>query len=63
VKIDGEWFVYFDKYRQHRYGLIVSHDLVEWTDESDKLRMPKGIRHGTAFRVSEDVARRLLDLN
>lgn len=63
VKIDGKWFVYFDKYRQHRYGLIVSCDLMEWTDESDKVRMPKGIRHGTAFRVSEQIAQRLLDLD
>ncbi len=63
VKIGGKWFVYFDRYRQHRFGLIVSRDLVEWTDESDKLRMPKGIRHGTAFRVSEEIAQRLVDLN
>jgi len=63
LKIGGKWFVYFDKYRQHRYGLVVSPDLLSWTEESEKLRMPKGLRHGTVFRVSEPVARRLLDLN
>lgn len=63
VKIDGRWFVYFDKYRKHRYGLVVSRDLANWTDQSEKLRMPKGIRHGTVFRVPEEVARGLLDLD
>ena len=63
VKIDGRWFVSFDKYRKHRYGLVVSRDLASWTDQSEKLRMPKGIRHGTVFRVPEEVARGLLDLD
>jgi sucrose-6-phosphate hydrolase SacC (GH32 family) len=60
IKINGKWFVYFDKYRQHNYGVVVSPDLENWTDESDKLIMPKGIRHGTVFEVPEQVIRRLL---
>jgi hypothetical protein len=61
IKINGKWFVYFDKYRQHKYGVVVSPDLENWTDESDKLIMPKGIRHGTVFEVPESVVRRLLE--
>lgn len=60
IKIDGKWFVYFDKYTQHKYGVVVSSDLETWTDESDKLVMPQGIRHGTAFEVSEKVIKNLL---
>lgn len=60
IRIDGKWFVYFDKYRDHKYGVITSTDLVNWKDESDKLVMPQGIRHGTAFEVSERTIRRLL---
>lgn len=60
LKIDGKWHVYFDRYRDHRYGLVTSWDLMTWTDESDKLSMPAGIRHGTAFKVPADVARKLL---
>lgn len=59
IKIDGKWFVYFDKYTQHKYGLVTSTDLKNWQDESDKLVMPAGIRHGTVFEVSDEVIRRL----
>lgn len=52
LKINGTWIVYFDKYRDHKYGAIQSTDLKNWTDVSDKLVMPKGIRHGTIFIIS-----------
>jgi hypothetical protein len=55
IKIKEKWFVYFDKYMEHKYGVIVSEDLKTWRDESDKLMMPQGIRHGTAFEVSKNV--------
>lgn len=48
-----EWIVYFDKYRDHRYGAVVSTDLKNWTDISDKIQMPKGIRHGTVFAITQ----------
>ena len=60
IKIKDKWFVYFDKYTQHKYGVIVSTDLKTWTDDSDKLTMPEGIRHGTAFEVSNAVIGNLL---
>ena len=60
IKIGDKWFVYFDKYTEHEYGVVTSTDLKSWTDESDKLVMPEGIRHGTAFEVSEKVIRKLL---
>jgi predicted GH43/DUF377 family glycosyl hydrolase len=60
IKINGKWFLYFDKYTQHKYGVVTSEDLENWSDESDKLITPPGIRHGTAFEVSEKVIRNLL---
>lgn len=53
LKIGDQWIVYFDKYRDHVYGAVTSTDLVNWTDISDKIVMPKGIRHGTAFMISK----------
>jgi hypothetical protein len=52
IKIDGQWIVYFDKYMNHKYGAVTSNDLVQWTDVSDKVSFPQGIRHGTIFRIS-----------
>lgn len=63
IKIDGKWHVYFDKYRQHEFGLITSTDLENWTDESEKLSMPEGIRHGTVFEISPKILSGLLNIN
>ena len=52
VQIGGQWLVYFDKYRDRKYGAVTSSDLRNWTDVSDRLQMPKGMRHGTVFTVS-----------
>ncbi|WCJ58433.1 glycoside hydrolase family 43 protein [Fontisphaera persica] len=59
IKIGGKWFVYFDRYTEHRYGLVTSTDLQTWTDESDKVRFPKDHRHGTVLRVPRAVLERL----
>lgn len=48
-----EWIVYFDKYRDHQYGAIASTDFKNWADISDKIKMPKGIRHGTVFTITQ----------
>lgn len=56
IKIGGDWYVYFDRYREHRFGLVRSRDLVHWEDISDQLRMPEGIRHGSVLRVPRALA-------
>jgi hypothetical protein len=60
LKIGWEWIVYFDRYRDHRYGAIVSTDLANWEDASAELAVPDGMRHGTAFAVPRADAERLL---
>jgi hypothetical protein len=54
IKIDGNWIVYFDKYTEHKYGAVTSTDLQQWTDISDKVTFPKGIRHGTVFTITKE---------
>ena len=51
IKINDIWHLYFDKYTLHKYGCLVSRDLVTWTDKSDQLDYPDGMRHGTVFKV------------
>jgi beta-xylosidase len=60
LKVGWEWIVYFDRYRDHRYGAIASTDLANWEDVSTELAVPDGMRHGTAFAVSRADADRLL---
>ncbi|HEY8689601.1 MAG TPA: glycoside hydrolase family 43 protein [Chitinophagaceae bacterium] len=54
VKIGDEWIVYFDKYRDHKYGAIASKDLQHWSEVSDKISLPPGIRHGTIFKITRE---------
>ena len=60
LHVGNEWIVYFDRYRDHRYGAISSTDLAKWEDVSEYLALPDGLRHGTAFAVARADADRLL---
>jgi len=52
AKVEDSWVVYFDKYVDHAMGAVRSTDLENWTDISDQLTFPEGLRHGTVFKVS-----------
>lgn len=57
-------YVYFDKYRDHRYGAVRSTDNGKtWEDISERVTFPKGIRHGTAFTVDTSVVKALIGLS
>lgn len=62
LKVGKRWIVYFDKYRDKRYGAVASIDTKTWEDISDEVRFPAGARHGTALRVPRSVLRKLLEL-
>jgi len=55
IKIKDRWHLYFDKYRLRKYGLLVSNDMINWTEKSDSLEYPAGLRHGTVFKASEKI--------
>jgi len=55
IKVGGTWHLYFDKYIIKKYGLLVSDDLQNWTEKSDSLEYPGGMRHGTVFRASTEI--------
>jgi predicted GH43/DUF377 family glycosyl hydrolase len=63
AQINGQWHVYFDKYRKGEFGLLVSDDLQNWEEQSEQLVMPEGIRHGTIFKVSHDLLQKLQGQN
>jgi hypothetical protein len=53
LRMNEQWIVYFDKYRDHKYGAIQSSNLDQWEDISDKISLPSGIRHGSIFKISK----------
>ena len=60
VKVKDAWVVYFDKYREHKYGAVASTDLVDWIDVSHKISLPAGIRHGSIFIITKEELAKLL---
>jgi hypothetical protein len=60
LKINDNWVVYFDKYRDHKYGAVQSADLKNWIDISDKISLPSGLRHGTIFKISRQEYEKLI---
>jgi len=63
TEIGNEYYIYFDMYRNHKMGAIKSSDLVNWTDVSENVSFPDGTRHGTVFKVSNRILKKLLSIN
>lgn len=59
IKIGEDWIVYFDMYTKHKMGAVMSSDLKNWTDISDKIHFPEGTRHGTILKVKEEVVNKI----
>jgi PelA/Pel-15E family pectate lyase len=59
LKHNGDWIVYYDMYRDHRYGALSTRDWRTWQDLTEKLEFPAGARHGTVFPVSAAVLEKL----
>jgi hypothetical protein len=62
IRIGERWIVYFDKYREHRYGAVATADWKQWEDISAQIQFPEGARHGTVLPVPRAVLTRLLEL-
>ena len=63
MKINDEWFVYFDEYRNHHYGAVKSKDLKNWQDISAEMFFPEGQRHGSVLKISKSVAESLMKVD
>lgn len=58
----GEYvYVYFDKYTNHQYGAVRSKNMIDWEDVSGLVSFPSGARHGSVFKVSNEVLQNLVN--
>lgn len=59
---DTDLIVFFDRYRKHKYGAVLSRDHGDtWEDVTSQIEMPEGMSHGTAIRVDCKVVDRLIE--
>ena len=52
IKIGQDWWIYFDRYREHHYGAIKTRDWKSFEDVSAQVSFPDDHRHGTVVRIS-----------
>ncbi len=60
IKIDDQWFVYFDKYKINEIGTVTSSDLKLWKDISHQIKFPQGAQHGFVSRIKRKFIQHLL---
>jgi hypothetical protein len=58
LKIGREWWIYFDGYREHRYGAVRTTDWKTFEDVSEQVSFPEDHRHGTVVTVSAEALKR-----
>jgi hypothetical protein len=60
IQLGDKYVIFFDCYTEKHFGAVESTDLKNWTDITDKIKLPDGCRHGTVFAVTPAVADALL---
>jgi hypothetical protein len=61
VKTGADWLIFYDAYREKRYGAVKTADFKHFTDVSDEFFIPPGHKHGTAIRVSRKILDKMLE--
>lgn len=59
IKVGDEWLIYFDVYRQCRFGAVSTKDFRTFTPADDRISLPEGHKHGTIIKVRESVLKAL----
>lgn len=63
LKVGDTYYLYYDRYKGEKgYGAKKSKDLKNWSDVTEQLQVPEGMKHGTPFKVSQKILNQLLQL-
>ena len=62
LKANDRWLVYFDEYTRRHYKAMRTDDFETWQEVDTPMTYPQGMRHGTGFAVTEEIANELLKL-
>jgi hypothetical protein len=60
MRIGDDWIIYFDVYREERYGAVRTRDFKSFSDVTQQMMFPAGHKHGTVLRVDRKVVDKLL---
>lgn len=57
--VGADWLIYFDAYREKRYGAVRTRDFKTFTDVSASISIPAGHKHGTIFKAGAELLNNL----
>jgi sucrose-6-phosphate hydrolase SacC (GH32 family) len=63
MRTDTSYVLYFDKYKKGTFGALETKDFKTWTDLTDSLKYPQGMRHGTIVKVPQKVLKKLKEVD
>jgi hypothetical protein len=55
----NQWLIYYDAYKEHKYGAMKTTDFKTFTDVSAQTSVPVGHKHGTIISVPRKVLKKL----
>jgi len=59
VRIENQYLIYFDAYREKKYGAVKTSDFKSFSDASSEVSLPEGHKHGTITRVKHNVVEKI----
>lgn len=63
LKLDNEFLIYYDVYRKFMYGASSTTDFQNFKDQTTKVKIPQGHKHGTVFKAPQNVVDNLLKMS
>src|SRR5215203_4538428 len=61
AKVDDDYVVYYDQYREKIYGAMKTKDFLTFTDITKEVSLPQGHKHGTIFMVKKKTLNKLIN--
>jgi hypothetical protein len=59
AKVGKDWLIYYDMYRDKKYGAMRTTDFKTFTDVTDQVSVPVGHKHGTIVMTDKETLQRL----
>ncbi|WP_207425452.1 glycoside hydrolase family 43 protein [Pedobacter sp. SYSU D00535] len=59
AKVGDEYLIYFDSYRDKKYGSVKTTDFKTFKDASAETNVPEGHKHGTIFKANKRILKGL----
>lgn len=62
IQVGDEWIIYFDVYREARFGAVSTKDFRTFTPIDDRISLPQGHKHGTIIKIKESVLQKMKEV-